>query len=92
MEVKKLKSGVVSIPRNTYKMLVEKYEGKKPFGRRTGRWEDNIIMNLNETRFETPAWIQLAQDRGQWRILVNTVVNLRSSIKGNQFLDQLSYY
>jgi len=32
-------------------------------------------------------WIQLAQDRGQWRAVVN---NLSGFIKGWEFLDQLS--
>ena len=29
----------------TYRVLVEKREGKRPHGRPRGRWEDNIIMD-----------------------------------------------
>jgi hypothetical protein len=32
--------------RKTYRTLVRKPEGKKPFGRPTQRWEDNIKINL----------------------------------------------
>jgi hypothetical protein len=32
-------------------------------------------------------WIHLAQDREQWRALVNTVMNLPVSIKGGEFLN-----
>jgi hypothetical protein len=34
--------------RNTYKILIEKREGKRPLGRPKSRWEDNIIMDLTE--------------------------------------------
>jgi hypothetical protein len=33
-------------------------------------------MNLKEILFEFVEWIQLAQDRAQWRALVNTLLNL----------------
>jgi hypothetical protein len=56
------------------------------------KWEDNIIINLTETRVEAVAWIQVAQDRDQWRILVNMVMNQKSSIKGNKYVDKLIYY
>jgi hypothetical protein len=45
-------------------------EGKRPLGRRRRGWEDNIKMDLRY-------WIHPAQDRDQWRALVNTIVNLR---------------
>jgi hypothetical protein len=41
------------------------------------RWEDNIKMDLGEIGIEGANWIQLAQDRVQWRAFVNTVMNLR---------------
>jgi hypothetical protein len=41
------------------------------------RWVDNIIIDLREIRWDGMDWIDLAQDRDQWRALVNTVMNLR---------------
>jgi len=35
--------------RNSYKILVGKPEGKRPFGRHRHRWEDNIRTYLRET-------------------------------------------
>jgi hypothetical protein len=63
-------------PRNPYRILVGKPEGKRPLGRPRCRWVDNIKMDLREIRWESMDWIELAQDRDQWRALVNTV-NLR---------------
>jgi hypothetical protein len=34
-------------------------------------------MDLTEIRWGGMDWIDLAQDRDQWRALVNTVMNLR---------------
>ena len=53
-----------------------KHEGKRPVGRPTCRWEDNIKMDLREVG-DGGDWMELAQDRERWRGLVNTVVNLR---------------
>jgi hypothetical protein len=41
------------------------------------RWDDNIKMDLREIGWGGVVWIDLAQDRGQSRALVNTVMNLR---------------
>jgi hypothetical protein len=57
--------------------MVRKPEGKRPHGRPRRRWEDNIIMDLREIWWKAVDWMQLAQDRYQWRALVNTVMNLR---------------
>jgi hypothetical protein len=62
---------------NAYRILVGKPEGKRPLGRRRDRWVDNIKMDLREIRWDGLDWIDLAQDRDQWRALVNTVMNLR---------------
>jgi hypothetical protein len=63
--------------RNTYKISVGKPLRKRPFGRPRRRREDNIRMDLMETGWKGMDWIYLAQDRGQWWVLVNTVMNLR---------------
>jgi hypothetical protein len=50
--------------RNAYSILVGKPGGKRPLGRHGSRWEG-------------VEWIHLAQDRDQWQVIVNTVINLR---------------
>jgi hypothetical protein len=37
----------------------------------------NIKMDLREIGWDDGDWIDLAQDRDQWRALVNTIMNLR---------------
>jgi hypothetical protein len=63
--------------RNRYRILVGKPEGKRPLGRPRRRWVNNIKMDLREIGWDDMHWIDLAQDRDQWRALVNTVMNLR---------------
>jgi hypothetical protein len=63
--------------RNAYRILVGKPEGKRPLGRLRHRWEDNIKTDLREIGWGGMDWIDLAQDRDQWRALVNMVMNLR---------------
>jgi hypothetical protein len=46
-------------------------------GRPRRRWVDNIRVDLREIGSDGMDWIDLAQDRDQWRALVNTVMNLR---------------
>jgi hypothetical protein len=43
---------------------------------RSSRWEDNIRMDLREIGRGGMDWIDLAQDRDQWRAFVNKVMNL----------------
>jgi hypothetical protein len=63
--------------RGVYRVLVGRPEGKRPLGRPRRRWEDNIKLDLREMGIYGANWIQLAQDRVQWRAFVNTVMNLR---------------
>jgi hypothetical protein len=63
--------------RNGYRILVGKPEGKRPLGRPRRRWEDNIKMVLRKMGLGGMDWIDLAQERDQWRALVNTAMNLR---------------
>jgi hypothetical protein len=53
---------------------VRKPKGKRPLGRSRRRWVDNIKMDLREIEGD---WIDMAQDRDQFRGLVNTVLNIR---------------
>jgi hypothetical protein len=46
-------------------------------GRPRPRWEDNIRMDLREIMGGDIDWVYLAQDREQWRAILNTVINIR---------------
>jgi hypothetical protein len=61
--------------RRGYSILAGKPEGKRPLGRPRRRWVDNIKRYLREIGWDGMDWIDLAQDRDQWRTLVNTVMN-----------------
>jgi hypothetical protein len=63
--------------RNACRILVGNPEGKRPLGRPRCMWVDNINMELREIGWDGMDWIDLPQDRDQWRALVNTVMNLR---------------
>jgi hypothetical protein len=59
--------------RDAYRILVV----KPRLGRPRCMWADNIKMDLREIGWDGMDWIELAQDRDQWRALVKTVMNLR---------------
>jgi hypothetical protein len=63
--------------RGVYRVLVGKPEGKRSLGRPRRIWEDNIRMDLQEVRCGGMDWIELAQGRDRWRVLVTSVKNLR---------------
>jgi hypothetical protein len=56
--------------RNAYRILVGKPEGKRPLGRPRRRW-----VGHREIGWDGMVWIYLAQDRDQWRDIVNTVMS-----------------
>jgi hypothetical protein len=62
---------------NTYRLLEGKPEEKRPLGRPRCRCGDNIKMNRREIEWDGVDLIDMAQDRDQWRALVNTLMNLR---------------
>jgi hypothetical protein len=53
--------------RGAYRILVGRPEDKRPLGRPRRRCGDNIKMDLRETGIDGTNFIQLAQDRVQWR-------------------------
>jgi hypothetical protein len=61
---------------NACRILIGKPEGKRPLGRPRRRWVNNIKMYLKEIWWNGIYWIDLAQDRGQWRALLNTAMSL----------------
>jgi hypothetical protein len=63
--------------RNAYRILMGTPEGKRPLGRPRRRRVDNIKMDLREIGWDGADWIDMTQDRDQWRAHVNTVLNLR---------------
>jgi hypothetical protein len=50
---------------------LEKSGGKRPLGGTRRGWED-----LREIGWEVVDWIHLAQDRDQWRALLNMVMKI----------------
>jgi hypothetical protein len=63
--------------RHAYRILVGKPEGKTPLGRPRCSRVDNNNIDLREIGWDGMDWNDLAQDRDQWRALVNMVMNLQ---------------
>jgi hypothetical protein len=63
---------------NAYRFFVVKSEGKKPIGKLRRRWEDSVKMDLREIGWGGTDWIDVAQDKHQWRRpIANIVINFR---------------
>ena len=67
------------------RVLVRKTEGRRPLGRPSGRWEDNITMDLQEVGCEGMDWIDVAQYRDRWWALVHAVKNFRAPLHVGNF-------
>jgi hypothetical protein len=76
--------------RVVYRVLFGRPEGKRSLGRPRHRWEYNIKMDLREIGIYGANWIQLAQDKVQWRACVNTVMNLWVPQESRIFFGKLS--
>ncbi|KAJ4441541.1 hypothetical protein ANN_11397 [Periplaneta americana] len=63
--------------RNAYSVLVGRSKGIRPLGRKRRRWEDNIKMDLRKVGYDGRDWINLPQNRNQWRDHARAAVNLR---------------
>jgi hypothetical protein len=72
--------------RNDY-ILVEKLDGKRPFGRPRRRCRDNIRMDLGDIECDGVDWIHLTLDRDYWWALVDHDNEASSSIKRRQILN-----
>jgi len=63
--------------RNSYKISIGKSEGKRLLGRPRCRLGNNSRIGPREIGCEGVDWINLAQDTGQWSVVVKTIMNLR---------------
>jgi len=68
-----------------HRVIVGKLVVKRPMGRPTSRWEDNIKMDLRKVGGGGD-WMELAQDGDRWRALVNMVMNFRVPKSAGIFL------
>jgi hypothetical protein len=76
--------------RNSCYVFVGNPEGEIRPGSCRPRCEDNIKMDLQETGRVDVDRIHLAQDRDEWRAVVNTVMNFRVPWKAGNFLTCLA--
>jgi hypothetical protein len=63
--------------RSAYRVFVGKPEGRRQLERPRPRWEGNSKMDLLEVGWGDTDWIDVAQDRQRWQVLVNAVMDLR---------------
>jgi hypothetical protein len=60
-----------------YRILAGKSIAKRPLGRPTRRWEDNIKTDRREIYCEDGRWMEMAQNCVQSQTVVFAVLNLR---------------
>jgi hypothetical protein len=63
--------------KSAFKILTGPLVGKRPLGSPRRRREDNIRMDLKEIGTNTRILVDSAQDRDNWRAIVNATLNLR---------------
>jgi hypothetical protein len=61
--------------RNLYRLSVGKPEGKWQLEEPICRWEDKIKTGVKAIAWSGIDWIDLSNDRDQWRVLMNTIMN-----------------
>jgi hypothetical protein len=59
--------------KNTHMLLVGKSKGKRPLGKPRRRWVNNIKIDLGEVGLGGVDWVGMAEDKDNWRALVNVV-------------------
>jgi hypothetical protein len=60
-----------------YKVLLGRYDGKRPLGRLKCKWKDKIKLYLQEMGWGGMECIASTQDRDKRRAILNAVMNLR---------------
>ena len=62
--------------KDAFKILTGTPTGKKNLEKPRRKWKDNIRKDFKEIVIITRNWVDLTQNRGSWRALVNAVLNL----------------
>jgi hypothetical protein len=63
---------IARLEEGTFKILTSTSTGKRSLGRPRRRWKDvNVRIDLKEMCINTRNWVDLAQYRVYWRVLVN---------------------
>jgi hypothetical protein len=75
--------------RGVYRVLEGKPEGKRPLGRPRHTWDDNIKIDLQEVRWRSKNWIDLAQDRDRWIALLKAAIKPRVPLNGGNLTEEL---
>jgi len=75
--------------KGTYRVLVEKSEGKSLLGRSRRRREDNIKMDIQEVGCGSMDWSDCGSGEGQVAGTYECGNELSGSIKSGEFLDWL---
>jgi hypothetical protein len=70
----------------SYRILVGKPEGKRPLGRPGRRYMDNIKIELREIGWGGIYWIDLTENKKNWRTFLNIVMNLSVPQNAGKFL------
>jgi hypothetical protein len=73
--------------RGPYRGLVCTPEGRRTLGIPRCRWENIVKIGLQQVRGEGMVWIDVAQDRDKWRVVVNAVMHFWVSVNYREFLD-----
>jgi hypothetical protein len=71
---------------NACNFFVGKPDRKRPLERPRCKGVDNIKMHFREIGQGGVDWVDLAQDKDQWRALVKKVMNLRTPLNAGKFL------
>jgi len=73
--------------RGAYRDLVRRPEGTRTLRKSWRRWKDNIKVDLQKVGWGTD-WIELTQNRNNWRAFVNAVMNFKTIQFVNVFISK----
>jgi hypothetical protein len=82
------RSSIGSEKRHAYSLSVAKPERKRSLGRRIYKSVIKIEKAFKEIGWGGTDWIDLGQDRDQWRALVSAVLNLRAPQNARKVLSR----